>query len=237
VRLGGSVPRAKYPAIAFVVCLCGLWPSSANAASICFGTPERGELRNGCQLPHEGVNFAPYSQIGVAAGRTYAHCVVVSVVADAFADLARTHPDLRFVVGESGFASGGPFEPHKSHQNGLSVDFFVPVRDTRGRSVPVPTSLLNRWGYDLEFDERGRSGDLTIDFEAIALHLASLERAARARGIEIRRVFFDTGLQRRLRDTSSWSAIRHLSFSTRQGWWRHDEHYHVDFALPCRPLR
>jgi penicillin-insensitive murein DD-endopeptidase len=217
--------------------LVALWPPGAGGASVCLGTPERGELRNGCQLPREGVNFQPYSELGVAAGRTYAHCVVASVVADGFADLARNHPDVHFVYGESGFAAGGACEPHKSHQNGLSVDFFVPVRDARGRSVPVPTSLLNRWGYDLEFDARGKNGDLTIDFEAIAWHLASLERAARARGVAIRRVFFDTRLQPRLRETSGWPAISSLSFSTRQGWWRHDEHYHVDFAVPCRPLR
>jgi penicillin-insensitive murein endopeptidase len=31
--------------------------------------------------------------------------------------------------------------------------------------------------------------------------------------------------------------VRSLSFSTRQGWWRHDEHYHVDFNVPCQRLR
>ena len=77
---------------------------------------------------------------------------MATVLTEAYADVARTHPQLRFVYGETGFASGGPFEPHKTHQNGLSVDFFVPVRDEKGRSVPLPTSATNRWGYDRHVD-------------------------------------------------------------------------------------
>jgi penicillin-insensitive murein endopeptidase len=216
--------------------LVALLATSANAASLCFGTPDHGELRDGCQLPRDGANFSPYSSLGVAAGRTYVHCAVAAVFADAFKQLATSRPDLRFVYGESGFARGGQFKPHKSHQNGLSVDFFVPVRDREGRSVPVPTSLLNRWGYDLEFSSRGMSDELVIDFDAIALHLAALNSAARSHHIGIHRIFFDTQLQQRLHRSRHWPQISSLPFSTRQGWWRHDEHYHVDFRVPCQPL-
>jgi penicillin-insensitive murein DD-endopeptidase len=226
----------KTPARAALLLLISLGPSSAYTASVCLGTPDRGSLRESCQLPREGSNFTPYSSLGVAAGRTYAHCTVAAVVTDAFAELARTHPQLHFVYGESGFASGGPFKPHKSHQNGLSVDFFVPVRDSHESSIPLPTSILNRWGYDLEFDGRGKNGGLTIDFDAVALHLSALRHAAKAHDIGIQRVFFDTRYQSQLRTTAAWPQIRSLRFSTRKGWWRHDEHYHVDFAVPCRPL-
>jgi len=27
-----------------------------------------------------------------------------------------------------------------------------------------------------------------------------------------------------------------MKFSTKQAWVKHDEHYHVDFELPCEPL-
>jgi penicillin-insensitive murein endopeptidase len=29
---------------------------------------------------------------------------------------------------------------------------------------------------------------------------------------------------------------RELHFMRGKPWVRHDEHYHIDFALPCRPL-
>lgn len=230
--VSGKVPRR----LALLVSLV-LAPSAAYSGSTCFGTPENGALRDGCRLPEVGENFSAYSALGVAAGRTYSHCVVAAVVRDAFNDLAQSRPDLHFVIGESGFSTGGVFKPHKSHQNGLSVDFFVPVRDRRGRSVALPTTSVNRWGYDLEFDSQGKSEDLTIDFDAIALHLSALERAAKAHNISIRRVFFDTKLQNHLRTSEYWGEVRSLSFSTRQGWWRHDEHYHVDFKVPCQRLR
>jgi penicillin-insensitive murein endopeptidase len=50
-------------------------------------------------------------------------------------------------------------------------------------------------------------------------------------------VYFDVSLQKNLEATSVWSQLRgKVPFSTTQGWWRHDEHYHVDFQLPCKPL-
>lgn len=227
-RLAGTVAIAS--------CVLAV-SAAARAASQCYGTHERGALREGCKLPASGANFTAYSPLGVTAGRTYVHCAVATVLAEAYAEVARTHPQLRFVYGETGFASGGPFEPHKTHQNGLSVDFFVPVRDEKGRSVPLPTSAANRWGYDLEFDKRGRLGKLTIDFDAIATHLLALQRAAKAHGVGIRRVIFDTELQPRLRAARNWSRLAGtIKLSTERGWWRHDEHYHVDFTLPCKPL-
>jgi penicillin-insensitive murein DD-endopeptidase len=205
----------------------------AAARSICYGTPAAGSLRDGCKLPASGANFSAYSRLGVIANRTYVHCNVREIFTAAYAEVARQRPDVRFVYGESGFAWGGPFAPHKTHQNGLSIDFFVPLRDRAGRSVPLPTSAANRWGYDLELDKQGRLGELAIDFEAMAAHLLALQRAAAERHARIARVYFDTELQRSLRRTKAWPQLASVPFSTRRGWWRHDEHYHVDFDLPC----
>lgn len=226
---------ASLPLLALAISLA--LPAALAASSVCYGTPERGALRDGCRLPFSGANFTVYSRLGAAAGRTYVHCTVREILLSAYADLAAQHPDLRFVYGETGFASGGPFAPHKTHQNGLSVDFFVPVRDAAGRSVPLPTSAANHWGYDLEFDAAGKLGDLSIDFEAIAQHLLALQRAAAQHHATIAHVFFDSRLQQRLLKTTTGRQLTSLPFSTRQGWWRHDEHYHVDFSLPCEKLK
>jgi penicillin-insensitive murein endopeptidase len=191
---------------------------------------------NGVKLPLNGANFGAYSSAGWAAGRTFLHDAVVAIVLEAYQALQKTLPRHSFVYGETGWKSGGSFKPHRTHQNGLSVDFMVPVLDERGESVPLPTGLFNKFGYGLEFDAQGELDDLSIDFEAVAAHLDALNLAARRRGVGIAKVIFDPALRQRLTNTTRWKRISGLPFTRRRVWVRHDEHYHVDFALPCAPL-
>lgn len=204
--------------------------------STCYGTVSRGRLQDGVALPVDGPNFTPYSRLGVALGRTHVDAQVAEIVADAYASLARRTPEIRYVYGESGWPSGGRFRPHRSHQNGLSVDFFVPVRDADGRSVALPTGVGNQWGYDIDFDADARWGAYRIDFDALAEHLLELHRAATARGLGIAQVIFDTAYLPRLFATAHGADVRRqLHFMQGKPWVRHDEHYHVDFAVPCKP--
>jgi penicillin-insensitive murein endopeptidase len=114
---------------------------------------------------------------------------------------------------------------------------MVLVRDSAGKSVALPTNPLNRYGYDLEFDRQGRMKEYRIDFETIALHLETLDLLVKRHGIGIERVIFDSAYLPILFATSRGGALQSkMSFMLRQAWVRHDEHYHVDFALPCRPL-
>ena len=221
-------------AVLLLLALVG--PAAPADASVCHGTTADGSLENGCKLPADGPNFTAYSILGRALGRTYVHCTVKEIVVAAYEEMAERLPDVRFVYGETGLAEGGPFKPHKTHQNGLSVDFFVPVQNEKGESVPLSTNLFNKWGYDLEFDQRGRMDDLRIDFEAMAAHIAALLHAAQARGVGIWRVIFDPELQPFLRQTAAWPELDGtVLFSIRCSWVRHDEHYHVDFDVPCKP--
>lgn len=217
-------------------CLWSAAPPSAHAtSSTCHGTPSRGRLDNGVQLPLSGPNYTSYSTIAAHAGRTYVHSTVHDIVVAAYASLQATHPGKVYVYAETGFADGGPFKPHRTHQNGLSVDFMVPVL-RGGRSVPLPTHVLNRYGYDIEFDAHGRYEDYTIDFEALGAHLVALHKAAQVHKAGIARVIFDPPLQPALLATSHGDYLRrHLALSKTRAWVRHDEHYHVDFDIPCRP--
>jgi penicillin-insensitive murein endopeptidase len=218
-----------------IVCLTAAGPPSA-AESTCYGTTASGALRDGCELPASGKNFSSYSRLGRLMGRTWVHCSVRAVVVESYAAIATVSPKTVFVYGETGLAAGGRFRPHKTHQNGLSVDLMVPVLDTAGRSVPLPTSALNKFGYGIEFSLDGRFEDLAIDFEAMAAHLAAVRATAASANVGIRRVIFDPELQAKLRSTAAWPAIEGLPFSTGRAWVRHDEHYHVDFEIPCKPL-
>jgi penicillin-insensitive murein endopeptidase len=214
--------------------------SSARAdaiESVCYGTASRGRLENGVQIPKSGPNFAPYSSLGVSLGRTYVHSEVATTIAAAYASLASTDPDKTFVYGESGWRGGGRIRPHRTHQNGIAVDFMVPVIDARGRSLPLPTGIQNRFGYGIEFDADGRYDGLTIDFDAIADHLHAMHEAAQHNGIGIARVIFEKAYIPRLYATTRGAFLREsVPFMQGEPWIRHDEHYHVDFAVPCRPM-
>lgn len=211
-------------------------PAYAGAEpSVCHGTTADGSLENGWRLPRAGPNFAAYSVLGSLLGRTYVHSTVHEIVLEAYAALEATAPDTVFVYGETGFEEGGAFEPHKTHRNGLSVDFMVPVRNPEGESVRLPTNAFNRWGYDVEFDEQGGSEELRIDYQALSEHIFQLDLAARRNGASIRRVIFAPELQPFLASTKRWPALgKSVRFSEKRSWVRHDEHYHVDFEVACR---
>lgn len=143
-------------------------------------------------------------------------------------------PDKLFVYGETGWPAGGRFQPHRTHQNGLSVDFMVPVIDKTGKSIRLPTSPFNQFGYGIEFDRMGQASELQIDFEAMAEHLYALNLAASQRGSGISLVIFDPVLMPKLFQTARGAYLkRTLPFIKGPAWVRHDEHYHIDFAVPC----
>ncbi|WP_426167965.1 penicillin-insensitive murein endopeptidase [Pseudoduganella sp. R-34] len=208
--------------------------SSAGAdGSRCHGTVNRGSIEGSVKLPSEGANFTAYSKLAIGMGRNHVHSEVSAIILDAYRKLERAAPGVQYVYGESGNEFGGRFRPHRTHQNGLSVDFLVPVRDQGGRPARLPTPATQRFGYDIEFDRDARHGDYSIDFGAMAEHLLQLDQAARARGHGLALVIFDTAYLPRLFATPRGAELKRLKFMTGKPWVRHDEHYHVDFAVPC----
>ncbi len=231
-----SFPVALSKRLGVLVVALTLSGSQAVAAgSQCFGTVSHGHLESGVQLPSDGANFVAYSDLGVALGRTYVHSRVAEVVTAAYAELARTLPTTRYVYGETGWEAGGRIRPHRTHQNGLSVDFFVPIQNAAGESIRLPISAANRFGYGIEFGPEATYGEYSIDIPAIAEHLYQLDRTARQRGVGIALVIFDPAFVLRLFATSRGADLRRLNFMKGRPWVRHDEHYHVDFSVPCKP--
>ncbi|WP_043320682.1 penicillin-insensitive murein endopeptidase [Microbulbifer sp. HZ11] len=203
--------------------------------STCFGTTANGRLENGVNLPASGENYVSYSSLGRLAGRTYVHSEVKGIIVSAYKDLETEQPNKVFKYAETGFKEGGKFKPHKTHRNGLSVDFMTPVIDPSGKSVHLPTNPLNKLGYDIEFDEHDQFGELKIDYEAMAAHIVSLHKQAKVRGHELWRVIFDPKLQVNLFKTKYADYLKeNITFSRKRSWVRHDEHYHVDFSIPCK---
>lgn len=214
----------------------------SSAPSESRGTPERGSLVHGRRLPSGGANFAAYSYLGALLGRNSVHAAVRATVLEAYDRLRVSEPDVRWVYGETGWPRGGPFPPHRTHENGLAVDFFVPVRNGVGRSVRVPAWPWTKFGYALDFDSTGQGSGffargLRIDFAAIAAHLAAIAEAAPRHGLAVDVVIFAPELQRRLLESAEGRELRGLvRFSPRPAWVRHDEHYHVNFRIVNRTL-
>lgn len=204
--------------------------------SACSGGVVGGHLSNGKRLPLSGANFSAYHLAGYMAGRTFMHRLARDASLDAYKELERTATDQRYVYAEAGWPLGGAFPPHRSHSNGTSADFMVPLRTDRGASVQVPASIFNKLGYNVKFDDEGYGANgVRIDFEAIAQHLVALDKASRKHGIKINRVIFEPSLQKHLFATASGRALtQRMSFMDRPAWVRHDQHYHVDFTIPCR---
>ncbi len=205
--------------------------------STCFGTTSKGGLHNGAKLPETGKNFSSYSSLGWFAGRTYLHSSVLKVVLGAYQAMELSLPDKVFVYGETGWESGGSFKPHKTHQNGLSIDLMVPVINEHGNSVELPCSPLNKFCYSIEFDGIGKFGELSIDYEALAEHIYWLHQKSVSEGIEIWRVIFDPKLQPYLYKTKKGPYLKkNIKILKKKSWVRHDEHIHVDFKVDCLPL-
>jgi penicillin-insensitive murein endopeptidase len=151
--------------------------------------------------------------------------------------LASVVPNKVFVYVETGWQSGGRFRPHRTHQNGLSVDFFVPVMDSNGQSVRLPISAFNKFGYGIDFDAAGKFENLTIDFEALGEHLYQLTIAAQKAGNSIALVILDPPYLDKLFSTKHGAFLKqNVRFMKGAAWVRHDEHYHVDFQVPCKQM-
>jgi penicillin-insensitive murein DD-endopeptidase len=236
-----STPTLTPSSFTFValVLVTLVWQSTwaQTQPSVCYGTVSNGRIEGGVRLPLGGRNFSSYSTLAAISGRTHVHTTVSEIVVDAYKALEAASPGSYFVYGETGWPRGGRFRPHRTHQNGLSVDFFVPVRNGKADSVPLPTTVAIRFGYDIEFDQTGKYGEYKIDFVAMAEHLAQLHLSAKAKGVGIALVIFDTTFLPKLLATPQGPYLKqHMLFMKSTPCVRHDEHFHVDFSLPCKPL-
>ena len=203
--------------------------------STCYGTTSNGWLEGGVKLPNSGVNYVSYSKTAAIAGRTYVHSKVKRIIIASYKLLETEKPGKVYKYDETGFKEGGQFKPHKTHRNGLSVDFMVPVTNKDGVSVHLPTHHFNKLGYSIEFDKTGEYKKYKIDYESMSAHLVSLHKSAIENDVELWRVIFDPELQPYLLKTEYGEYLRkHIEFSKKKSWVRHDEHYHVDFEIPCK---
>lgn len=206
---------------------------ASEKKSVCYGTTSKGSLKNAVKLPESGSNFESYSIIAGLLGRTYLHSELRDILLKTYRALEKKYPEKVFKYAETGLEEGGRFWPHKTHQNGLSLDHMVPVLKN-GKSVHLPTNVWNKWGYNIEFDLKGNFRDYKLDYEALGALIIELDKQAKKMNRKIWRVLFDPKMKPDLLKTSHGQYLKkYIKFSQRRSWVRHDEHIHIDFVVPC----
>ncbi len=220
-----------------MMCFMALNALADFEQSICYGQTYDGMIKNASQMPKKGKNYIVFSSLAWYLGRTYVHSEAKKVMVATYDQLATEFPHHVFMYAETGWANGKQFKPHKTHQNGLSVDFMVPVKNSKAEPSLLPVRASNKWGYDIDFSSTGEFDMFQIDFEIMAEHLKLLYEISRKQGFSIKRVYFDPRLQPLLFKTSAGQFIqKHIQFNKQQAWVRHDEHYHVDFDIKCEKI-
>lgn len=218
-----------------VACAALLAASAAHAQSTCYGRVNNGRVENAVSLPREGPNFVRMAQGPISAGRVFLHSKVHDILLDAYAALAVERPKIRWVYGETGLQQGGPIPPHQTHQNGLSVDLFVPVVDKEGNSVQFPNRADNGYGYLVDFNAAGENATHRIDYAALGELLYQLQVATKKHGSGLALVVFERELRPALFQTARGSWLKdNIPFPNWDDRVRHDDHIHVDFAMECK---
>ena len=211
---------------------------SNSGQSEVIGSVRNGGLENAYLLPYKGKNYQYFSLSSYyLANNAYTHHQVYQTVLDAYDVCASTLPNVRFGLMECSDKKGGDMLIHRTHENGMSVDFMVPkLRNGK------PNHWLDYLGYVhylLEFDDQGRSkafSGIEIDFESIAQHILAIDEAAKQNGLDIRKVILKVELLDDLFNSPSGKLLqqRDIFFVPRLQHMVnvvHDDHYHIDFKI------
>lgn len=203
--------------------------------SIAKGSVGNGSLAHATLIPFEGSNYVYFDKSSYLGGRAFTHNKVAEITLATYAALEKQGVQRTFRVMEFSRKEGGKIFPHRTHQNGLSVDFMMPkMKDGK------PYYELDKKGashYMLEFDKDGawsEDSSVKIDFDMAAKHILELDKQARKSGMRIDKVIFNTNLRDNLYATPNGKKLRKSGIYLTRNLSRlinelHDDHYHVDF--------
>lgn len=128
--------------------------------SVAIGLPEAGRLVRGVRIPAEAGAFFTWDPIRKRQPnrqwRRWGTDVLVRTVLAIARDFAREHPAApRIGIGDLSRPEGGDFGPqwggigHASHQNGLDVDVYYPLRSGKERAPLKVSEVHMRLAQDL----------------------------------------------------------------------------------------
>ena len=210
----------------------------ANGESKSIGKVNNGKLINGRKFPYNGNNyqyFSPFSYY--ILNRAWTHSKIVDITLDTYKECEKKLPNHQFLLMECSKKNGGKMNPHRTHQNGTSIDFGTPLLKN---GKPYKThNNLGIYHYLMSFDEKGNSTtnkNVTIDFESMAQHILILDKIARKQNMYVKKVIFKINLKDDLFKTKSGKKLKRKKIYFARKLPKiidnlHDDHYHVDFGF------
>ncbi len=205
--------------------------------SISSGTVSNGSLSNGRIFPFKGVNFIYFDSSSYLNKHAFSHEKVYHAVLATYKQFETILPHFEFGLMECSNEHGGKIWPHRTHQNGLSIDFMSPllkngISNTDSNTMGLPHYLM-------DFDEDGiytEDTSYSIDFNLIARHILELDKQAKKNGLKIEKVILKIALKDNLFATEYGKKLKAsgIYFATNLSDLidsLHDDHYHVDFTF------
>lgn len=205
--------------------------------SVSTGSPSNGKIENAKLLPFYGNNFEYFSELSYLAGRAFVNNRVRDLLIESFDSLKLYFPSDTFYIMETSHQMGGKFFPHRTHQNGLSVDLMMPYLKNNTKYTAL--DHLGILHYQLEFNNDAtweKDKNVTPDFEKIALQLHVLNQLSKKNGLMISKVIIKTEWIKLLLTTvnakkynlSQLPFVYRLEEIVNK---QHDDHFHVDFRV------
>lgn len=211
--------------------------ASDSSFSISKGSVSNGSLVNGKLIPFSGKNYFYFDTLSYISDRAFLNDKVLQTVLGTYKTMENLISTRQFGVMECSHKEGGKLFPHLTHQNGLSVDFMMPLNKEN-----KPYEALDKIGkshYLLSFDNDGKLDEdptVEIDFDVLALHLIQLSIEAKKYGLKVKKVILKTELKVNLYASKYGSELRKSDVYIVQNLKPiindlHDDHYHVDFEV------
>ncbi len=203
--------------------------------SIISGSVDNGYLQNAKLLPFSDTNFHYFDTASYLNGRAFTSDKVLNTMLNTYKIFETQVPGRSFCVMECSHQHGGKLPPHRTHQNGLSVDFMMPLVQNN-----MPYYGLDSTGqmhYFLNFDDQGKytvDTSISIDFELVARHILLLNEEARKQGLKVSKVIIKIELKEELFEGEYGKKLKASGIYIVQKLTPlinsvHDDHYHIDF--------
>ena len=201
------------------------------------GTVSNGKLINGKLVPYDGPNFSYFDTISYLNHRAYLNDKVLQMVLETYASFYKSNPKQQFTIMECSGQTGGHLHPHRTHQNGLSIDFMMPL--VQNGKPCYDYDNTGQQHYLLDFNDVGQltqDTSVSIDFELVAQHILVLDSIGKQYETEIKKVIINTDLKPELFKGSFGQRLQSSGIYIVQSLKPlinslHDDHYHIDFGI------
>lgn len=224
----------------FLIPLFTSCQNQKTGSSVSIGKVNNGSLKNGVKFAYSGENYNYFSITSYfILRRSSVHEKVRAVTLNAYRDLNKRFPAQQWGIMECSRPHGGKMKPHRTHQNGTSIDFMTPLKSIKSNKQYRWKAHLGVWHYLLTFDQDGylnKRKKVKIDFDMIAHHILTLNKEAKKKGMKIKKVIFKINLKDDLFKSEigkklKASGIYFAKYLTPMADNVHDDHYHIDFEL------